>query len=189
MGKNKSHPPGFLYAMMLVGLGFITLGMVLFFLLRSSTSELQPDEFSTTPAKVQYPAPELKLTDLSGSPTALTDYRGKVVLVNMWATWCPPCKAEMPTLEAFYRKYQDQGFIIVGLNDGETRDVVAPFVNEHGLTFPIWLDEQYASEKAFNTVNLPSSYVIDRQGTVRLMWIGAISPRVLEKYVPDVIKE
>jgi len=187
--RRKHQPPAFIYAMVMIGTGFIVLGIMLFFMLRSSSASPQTDEYSTTPAKVEYPAPQLNLTDLNGNPVALTDFPGKVVLVNMWATWCPPCKAEMPTLEAFYEKYRNDGFIIVGINDGETHDLVQPFVQEHGLTFPIWLDEQYASEKAFNTVNLPSSYVIDRQGTVRLMWIGAISARVLEKYVPDVIKE
>lgn len=175
--------------MVMIGTGFMVLGIMLFFMLRSSAASSQTDEFSTIPAKVEYPAPQLRLKDLSGNSVSLTDYSGKVVLVNMWATWCPPCKAEMPTLEAFYEKYKNDGFVIVGINDGETRDLVEPFVSEHNLTFPIWLDEHYASEKAFNTANLPSSYVIDRQGTVRLMWIGAISARVLEKYVPDVIKE
>jgi cytochrome c biogenesis protein CcmG/thiol:disulfide interchange protein DsbE len=188
--KNDSRrSPAFFYAMVLIGGGFILLGIVLFFVLGPSAASQQSNGFSTIPAKVSYPAPELKLTDLSGNPVSLTDYFGKVVLLNMWATWCPPCKAEMPTLQAFYEKYQDQGFVIVAVNDGETLDLVQPFVREYGLTFPIWLDEHWLSEKAFNTQNLPSSYVIDRAGTVRLMWIGAISPRVLEKYVPDVIKE
>ena len=67
--------------------------------------------------------------------------------------------------------------------------VVEPFVNEYGLSFPRWLDEDYQAQRVFNTMNLPSSYVIDRNGTVRLMWIGGISKRNLEKYVPDVILE
>jgi peroxiredoxin len=95
----------------------------------------------------------------------------------------------MPTLQSFHDKYWDQGFAIVAINDGDSIDLVQPFVREYGLTFPVWLDEEYLSEVAFNTQNLPSSFVIDRNGTVRLMWIGAISARVLEKYVPPLIKE
>jgi thiol-disulfide isomerase/thioredoxin len=188
--NRRKHPsPAFVSAMIMIGSGLILIGILLFFLLRSTTADAQSDEFSTIPVEVNYPAPELTLTDVSGNPVSLTDHLGKVILVNMWATWCPPCKAEMPTLQAFYEKYQAQGFVIVGINDGETIELVEPFVRDYGLTFPVWLDGEYLSEKAFNTVNLPSSYVIDRQGTVRLMWIGAISPRVLEKYVPNVIKE
>jgi peroxiredoxin len=175
--------------MLLIGTGLIVLGIVLFFVLQASASAPRDDEFSTIPAEVNYSAPELELTDLNGNPVALTDYLGSVVLVNMWATWCPPCKAEMPDLQAFYEKYKDDGFVIIGINDGEPADLVEPFVSEYGLTFPVWLDEQYLSEQAFNTINLPSSYVIDRTGTVRLMWIGAISPRILEQHVPKVIKE
>jgi peroxiredoxin len=95
----------------------------------------------------------------------------------------------MPALEAFYKSHQDDDFVIIGINDGESQDLVAPFVEEYSLTFPIWLDEEYASEKAFKTINLPSSFVIDRDGTIRLMWIGAISRNVLEKYVSPIIME
>ena len=176
--KTKArHSPGFIYGMTLIGAGFIALGFMLFFILNSPQASAEQQEFSTIPVKVNYPAPELTLTDLNGNSVSLTDYLGRVVLVNMWVAWCPPCKAEMPTLQAFYEKYKGDGFVIVGINDGETPDLVAPFVKDYGLTFPIWLDEEYQSEKAFNTMNLPSSYVIDRSGAVRLMWIGAISKK------------
>ena len=175
--------------MIMMGIGFIALGVTLYWVLGSSGTNSAPEEYSTMPIKVNIPAPALELKDIQGNKTSLKDYLGKVTLVNMWATWCPPCKAEMPTLETFYEAYKKDGFVIVGINDGDTLDLVAPFVKNFGLTFPVWLDEQYQSEKAFNTMNLPSSYVIDRKGTVRLMWIGAISKIMLEKYVPPIIKE
>lgn len=158
MKKTKQPSSAFIYGLMLIGAGLIALGAVLFLALNSSRASADqnsnlaiPD--STIPVEVDYAAPELKLTDLEGKPVALTDYSGKVALVNMWATWCPPCKAEMPALKAFYEKYKSKGFVIVGVNDGDTLDLVAPFVKEYGLTFPVWLDEQYQSEKAFNTMN------------------------------------
>lgn len=189
MKKNSRHTPGFIYAMIMIGVGFILLGIVLYFVLDASQAIAQNEEFSATPVKVDYPAPELTLTDLEGAPVSLKDYLGSVVLVNMWATWCPPCKAEMPTLQSFYDEYEDKGFVIIAINDGDTADLVGPFVQDYELTFPVWLDEEYISEKAFETQNLPSSYVIDRGGTVRLMWIGAISARVLQSHVPPIIKE
>ena len=95
----------------------------------------------------------------------------------------------MPTLQAFYEKYKDDGFVLVAINQEEPRDVVAPFVQEFGLTFPVWLDLEYLAEREFDTMNLPSSYVVDRNGQVRLMWIGGISKKNLEKFVPDLIRE
>ena len=146
-------------------------------------------DFSTIPVEVNYAAPDLQLLDVNGGVVSLDIYRGKVVLVNLWATWCPPCKAEMPALQSFYEEYKDTGFVVVAIDNGETLDLVKPFVREYGLTFPIWLDEDYMTEKAFGTINLPSSWVIDRTGKVRLLWVGEISSRVLEKYVPSIILE
>ncbi len=184
---TRQYSSRFIYAMIMIGVGFIFLGIVLFISLISS--QASPQEYTAIPVEVNYPAPDLRLNDLRGKPVSVKDYLGKVTLVNMWATWCPPCKAEMPTLEAFYKKYKDDGFIIVGINDGEAPHVVASFVQDFGLTFPIWLDQQYLSEKAFKTINLPSSFVIDRNGTIRLMWIGAISKKALENYVSPIVKE
>lgn len=188
MKKNRNHSNTFV-ALIMIGVGLITLGILSFVYLDSSNSQAAASDFSTIPVDVNYAAPALKLTDLDGNSVSLDMYRGKVVLVNLWATWCPPCKAEMPTLKNFYEEYKDNGFVIVAIDDGESADLVKPFVDEYGLPFPIWLDEDYVTEKTFRTVNLPSSWVIDRDGTVRLLWVGAISSRVLEKYVPSIILE
>lgn len=95
----------------------------------------------------------------------------------------------MPTLQAFYEKYKSEGFVLLAIDQGETLPQVLPYVKELKLTFPVWLDYSSEAGQAFETMNLPSSYVIDRNGQVRLMWIGGISKKNLEKYVPDVIKE
>lgn len=174
-------------ALMTTGLGFLAMGVMFLMLLDQRSASTQ--DFSTVPAKVNFPAPELILEDLSGRKVSLTDYRGNVVLVNLWATWCPPCREEMPTLQTFYQKYKADGFVLVAINQEETLEVVQPFVDEFDLTFPVWLDEEYEAQRKFNTMNLPSSYVIDREGQVRLMWIGGISKRNLEKFVPDIILE
>ncbi len=175
------------YAMLLIGTGLISIGIMLFILLNERSASTQ--DFSTVPVEVKFPAPELTLIDLAGNTVSLKDHLGSVVLVNLWATWCPPCKEEMPTLQTFYEKYKDDGFILLAIDQEETLAVVEPFVKEYGLSFPVWLDEEYQAQRVFNTMNLPSSYVIDRNGMVRLMWIGGISKKNLEKYVPDVIRE
>jgi hypothetical protein len=95
----------------------------------------------------------------------------------------------MPTLLAFHEKYKSEGFVLIAIDQGETVEQVTPFVGEFQLTFPVWLDITSSAGRAFNTMNLPSSYVIDRNGQVRLMWIGGISENNLEKYVPTVITE
>jgi len=175
------------YAMLLIGTGLVSIGIMFFMILNNSAASIQ--DFSTVPVKVDFPAPELTLEDISGKSVSLKDHLGSVVLVNLWATWCPPCREEMPTLQSFYEKYKKDGFVLIAINQEETRDVVLPFVKEFGLTFPIWLDIDYHAQREFNTMNLPSSYVIDRNGNVRLMWIGGISKKNLEKYVPDLIEE
>jgi peroxiredoxin len=171
---------------------FLALGLVLIvasvtYVMRENS--LQTD-FSTVPVQVNFTAPELTLTDSQGVTHSLADYRGQVVLVNLWATWCPPCKQEMPTLQSFYNKHIDQGFTIVAVNDGDPTTDVLQFVRDYQLSFPVWLDPTYiATEQAFKTMNLPSSFVIDRSGTVRLMWVGGISRKMLDQYIPALITE
>jgi cytochrome c biogenesis protein CcmG, thiol:disulfide interchange protein DsbE len=111
------------------------------------------------------------------------------VLVNNWATWCPPCKAEIPTLEAYYEAHSAAGFIIIGVEAGETQSEVSGFVKGAGITYPIWIDLENASLKAFGSSGLPNSFVIDRKGTVRLAWVGEINREVLEKYVTPLLTE
>lgn len=144
---------------------------------------------SAIPAEVDFPAPALALSDLQGNPVALADLRGKYVLVNNWATWCPPCRAEMPELEAFYQAHREENFVLVGISAGDPADQVATFVQQIGVSFPMWLDPDEQALRAFRTNSLPSSYVIDPQGQVRLAWTGAIRYDVLEAYVAPLLQE
>ena len=179
--KNNSIP------LILLGLGFFLIAASVFYLLRDTTPGT---ELLAVPVKVDFSAPELTLTDTQGATVSLVDYRGQVVLVNLWATWCPPCKEEMPTLESFYDKHKKDGFAIVAINDGDPQSDVLQFVEDYSLTFPIWLDPTYiATEQAFKTLNLPSSFVIDRNGNVVLSWVGGIQLKALEKYVTPIIEE
>ncbi len=177
--------------MALVGIGLLLLGFAAWiFLPKPQTSTAKNiEEISAIPAVAAYIAPELSLIDLDGSPVSLTDFAGQVVLVNNWATWCPPCKAEMPTLQAYYENHHDQGFTIVAIEAGDSREAVADFVNQYGLTFPVWLDLEQKALDAFRNPNLPNSAVIDRHGAVRYVWTGTISRKVLEEYVTPLMEE
>lgn len=191
MEDHKNNDSARVAASLMVAGGLIAIGLMFVFVKNNQAGNMfdVPTELSAVPNVMDYAAPQLELTSLDGEQVSLEDLRGSVVLVNLWATWCPPCLQEMPTLNAFYEKYKDQGFVLIGVNQEESRDIVAPFVEDFGLSFPIWLDEKPLAQVAFKTVNLPSSYVIDRSGRIRLMWIGGISEKNLEQYVPKIILE
>lgn len=173
--------------MVMIATGLIALGVILYIEF-SSKAQLEQDR-SAIPVQVDFPAPALDLINVDGKRVSLSEYKGQVVLINLWATWCPPCKAEMPALQDFYEGYKDQAFTIIGIANGEAADVVAPFVKDYGLTFPIWLDEDFQTERLFGTITLPTSWLVNRNGQVVLMWYGAISERMLEEYISPVIEE
>ena len=144
---------------------------------------------SVVPMAVNYSAPDLSLQNINGGTESLSDYRDNVVLVNNWATWCPPCKAEMPTLVAYHNEHTADGFSVIAVEAGEPLDVVTPFVESFEMNFPVWLDPDGKALNAFRNGTLPNSYVIDRTGTVRYAWTGEISMSMLEKYVTPLIEE
>jgi len=144
---------------------------------------------SVVPMKVNFAAPELSLQNINGETESLTDYQGSVLLVNNWATWCPPCKAEMPTLVAYHNEHTADGFSVIAVEAGEPLELVSQFAQSFEMKFPVWLDPNSASLRAFGNGTLPNSYVIDRNGTVRYAWTGEISKAMLEKYVTPLIAE
>jgi len=190
--QNMTESKPLLQSRKMLSLVFLGFGLILiiistYFIWRDSSSQTN---FSTVPVKVNYASPELTLTDIQGVTHSLADYRGQVVLINLWATWCPPCKEEMPTLQSFYNKHKEQGFAVVAINDGDPTKDVLQFVKDYQLTFPVWLDPTYiATEQAFKSLNLPTSFVIDRNGVVQLQWVGGISRKMLDQYVIPLITE
>jgi peroxiredoxin len=106
---------------------------------------------------------DFTLTDLQGNSWHLRDLSGKIVLVNFWATWCPPCRKEMPDLEALYEKYKDQGFVILAISD-EEQAKVAPFIAERKITYPVLLDPGRKVNDLFIVEGIPKSFVFDRKG-------------------------
>lgn len=181
--KQKSFP------WIPAGLGLFLIGFALLSSASPKSEGMAADLSSVVPMEVNFAAPELSLQSISGQTESLTDYRDDVVLVNNWATWCPPCKAEMPTLAAYYNEHTAEGFTIIAIEAGDPLDSVSLFAQTLDLRFPVWLDPNGAALKAFGNSTLPNSYVIDRSGTVRYAWTGEISKAMLEKYVTPLLAE
>jgi peroxiredoxin len=117
-------------------------------------------------------APDFTLEDPSGAPVSLRDFRGKIVLVNFWATWCVPCRAEMPAMEQLYQEFQGQGFVLVAVNFKDGAEQVGAFGRELHLTFPLALDGKGTVASAYGVRGLPSTYLIDRDGHLTGQVIG-----------------
>ncbi|HSQ16550.1 MAG TPA: TlpA disulfide reductase family protein [Anaerolineales bacterium] len=187
--RSKNNMPLILTGVGLLLIGVVSAAVILNTQKANSASDPASEEYSVTPVEVNYPAPELTLNDLEGTAVSLSDHLGSVVLVNNWATWCPPCKAEMPTLQTYYTWHEVQGFTLLAIEAGDPLPDVAAFVESYQLTFPILLDPNNLALRAFQNDGLPNSYVIDRQGIVRLAWTGPISLEMLERYVTPIVEE
>ena len=174
-----------------IGVFLVLIGIALFVVLQGTDGGAASPvaDLSVVPVAVKYPAPELALENVNGGTESLADFSGQVLLLNNWATWCPPCKAEMPTLKKFHDAHSAEGFTIIAVEAGDGKEEVLQFANSLGLTFPIWLDPEGAALNAFKNGSLPNSYVIDRSGTVRYAWTGEISLAMLEKFVTPLIAE
>lgn len=135
-----------------------------------------------------YPAPDFRLAALDGSSLALSDHRGRYVLLNFWATWCPPCRAELPDLVRFYQDHADQGFILIGVNEQEPPAAVADFLRAQGLAFPVALDADGALLDRYGVQGMPSSFLVDPQGRVVHAWTGMIDRRTLEAAVTPLLE-
>lgn len=118
-------------------------------------------------------APPFLLKDLNGNPGGLDDYRGKVILLHFWATWCVPCRQELPVIHALWERLKATGFVVVAIA-GDSRKAVEPFVKEHGLRFPVLLDQYGSALRSYRVKALPSSYLVGRTGKVEWVAIGPV---------------
>jgi len=141
---------------------------------------------------INTPAPAFRLMDLDGTVHSLPDYQGKVVFLNFWATWCGPCKVEMPAMEALYQAFRSQGLEILAVSvDQQGAAVTRPFKEAMGLSFPILHDSDYQVGLVYGARTLPMTYVIDRQGIIRQRVFGARdwdSPEA-RKLMRDMLEE
>lgn len=120
----------------------------------------------------EFPLIDANLTGLDGKNIKLSDYKGKVILLNLWATWCPPCRAEMPSMEQLYKAYKDKDFVIVAVSVGEEKKTVTDFLAETPYSFPIYLDLQNEISANYSTGSIPTTYLIDKKGILAARFIG-----------------
>lgn len=139
-------------------------------------------------------APEFTVSTLNGEEASLADYEGKLILLNLWATWCPPCRAEMPSMQALYDELESDGFTILALAapnpPRETEEKIRQHIADNNFTFPVLVDSEYTAYRIYNTGSIPTSYLINTKGNLVARLTGAIEwdtpemQAVLEKMLP-----
>ena len=180
--KNKSRK-NWLFLPLLV------IVLILPFVLSCSSGENPPvDSSKSTQYKpeVGYLAPGFTLEMMNqGKAVNLSDYKGKVVLLNFWATWCFPCRKEMPSMQELYQIFKDRNFEILAVNmDKFGKEKVISFVSNYGLTFPILLDKELKTALIYEVRNIPTSYIIDKNGIIKDKIIGGIhwtAPKIVNE--------
>jgi len=123
-------------------------------------------------------APDFLLEDLPGGEVRLSDYRGHPVVLNFWATWCKPCRQEMPQFVEAYNKYRSQGLVVIGLNLQEGKAVIKPFADDYGMDFPVLIDRDGEVGDRYRLLGLPTTFFIDRDGVIRSIFTGPLEDEV-----------
>ena len=149
----------------------------------------EPDNLSQEAAnmgglKVGAKAPDFELKTLTGETVKLSDLKGKKIMLNFWATWCPPCKAEMPAMEQFHKEAGDE-VVILAVNIDPHLDVQA-FVDENKITFPIPLDADDKVNEMYQVLSIPTTYFIDTKGNIGYKYIGAMNHDTMKQYTKEL---
>jgi peroxiredoxin len=165
-----------IFLAVLLILSLVTIGLGVW-LLMDQRQQIAAQSRPASDTVAHAPAPDFELMASDGQVVRLSELRGKVVLLNFWATWCPPCKAEMPDLNALQRKYgADRDFVVLGINDMENATDVVAFAEREGIAFPLLLDpDGRVIKDLFDVRYLPTSMIIDREGNIRDTWRGQIA--------------
>lgn len=165
--------------------GGILAGLVLFALFQAVTKEPAPAAVTATKisegAAIDSSAPEFTLKNLNGEEVSLKDYKGKKVMLNFWATWCPPCKAEMPAMQQLYsQKPADLEILAINL---DPQNDVSGFVNSNGLDFPVLLDQSGSTQQLYSIISIPTTFLIDEKGVIKKKHIGSMTFEQMEEII------
>lgn len=140
----------------------------------------EADQESGTSELLDFSVPDMTLQTVSDQAFPLNTLQGKAVLINFWATWCPPCRQEMPAMQAFQQAYQADGVTVVAINTGETAEKVQPYVDQLDLTFTVLLDPDMQVASAFRVFSVPTSFFVDQYGVVRERYAGTLTYEQME---------
>ncbi len=175
---------GGIWGAVLVGLG---IGLILLAILGrfwQPAVETDPNGLETAPVRGSL-APNFELSDISGEQVSLSDLRGRVVLINFWATWCGPCRVEMPALQSRYERYRPD-LAVLAVDFDEPEDLVRDFAQEFGLTFNVLLDPGAAIQTLYQVRGYPTSVFVDEQGVIRIIHIGIMADSQLDGYLAEM---
>jgi cytochrome c biogenesis protein CcmG, thiol:disulfide interchange protein DsbE len=141
----------------------------------------------TTGLAIGNAAPDFELKTLDGKSIRLSELQGKKVILNFWATWCPPCRAEMPEMQNFYENHnKDVEILAVNLTSQDSRDKVGPFIKEYGLTFPVVLDDEGEVLSMYEIEPIPTSYIIDSEGIIRQKYVGPMTYDQMVEFTENI---
>lgn len=168
--RRRSSRELFFWAAVLIGFVLVVAGLSL----------LPAADAASGPARVGKPLADFSLQTLDGRTVQLSDYRGRTVLINVWATWCPPCRREMPDLHALYLRYQPSGVELLALNAGESPDLVEEYIQQSGFTFPVLLDPGTEVLNQLGIHDYPTTILVDPQGVVQVLHIGLLTPAAMD---------
>ena len=166
---------------------FVVLGII-FGVLRFSNLARAPDIAVEPKKQVFKPAPDFTLLDIDGNEMTLSDFKGKVVILDFWATWCPPCKALIPNFIELYDEYKDEGLEILGVTmDWNAERVAGPFAEENGINYIILLGDRDVSDLYGDIMSLPTIFIIDREGGIRKKYMGYRDKGVFERDIKELL--
>jgi len=178
----------------LLGIGLMLAALAVGMVLLQQRTQPKPTAASalapSAPALRGKPVSNFELPNLQGAKIHFTDFKGKVVLVNFWATWCPPCLEEIPWFLEFQKKYESQGLQIVGISMDETgaKDV-APFVKKHAMTYPVLLGDENVAGQFGGVMGLPTTFLVDQNGKYYSMYRGLVSRNTIEKELQALLSK
>ena len=173
-----------------IAVGLVIVGLVWFFD-RPNAAGVQAITLSASPTgpapRLEREAPDFSVRTLGGEDVRLSDFRGRSVWINFWATWCPPCRAEAPDIQEVYEAHESEGLVVLAISIGESTNTVADYIKRTGMTVTVGIDEGTNVAAQYRIVGIPTHFFIDREGVLREWRIGSMSKKTMESKVGEIM--
>ena len=167
----------------------VSVAIMVVFAAVNATSSSRAFKFSEGSSSAGFKeAPDFTLADINGNKKMLSDYKGRVVILDFWATWCPPCRAEVPHFIALYNEYREKGLEIIGVTlDHNAEEVARSFAEENGINYTVLLGDRQVSDLYGGIMSIPTTFVIDKDGLIRKKYLGYQDKEVFEKDIKELL--